>query len=402
MAVIKKIPVLSWALYDLANQFFALIIVSLYFPRWLHIEKGAPEIFYSLSYGSSMLLVAVSAPFLGAFADDRGKHRGLLVVFTLLSVVFTMALSLPVGIFAVLVFFALANLGCQEAIVFYNALLADVAPEDRTGFVSGLGRVFGYSGAVLSIYLTKPFILNAGYRQTFFITGVMFLLFALPCMIMVKGPRAAGAVSSAPGENILGKAAARLRKSVLRMRGIPGFKNFLAASFFALCAVNTITLFMLVYAGRIFGLGEARLIDLIVFSTFFAIGGSALSGAVSDRLGHRRSMMWVLGLWGLSILCGSFLEARFVWLIGALVGLSLGSTWVVLRAMVVRLVPRDMMGEAFGLFNLISYLSGVAGPVFWGLILLYFDRFGDLGYRMAFLSLIAFIAAGMAFISREK
>ena len=41
----KKYIVLSWAMYDLANQFFVLNIVSMYFPRWLTMEKGVPETF---------------------------------------------------------------------------------------------------------------------------------------------------------------------------------------------------------------------------------------------------------------------------------------------------------------------------------------------------------------------
>ena len=105
-------------------------------------------------------------------------------------------------------------------------------------------------------------------------------------------------------------------------------------------------------------------------------------------------------LWGVSILAGGLLYPPFHWLVGALVGISLGSTWVILRAFVIKLVPGEKIGEAFGLFNLVSYLSGVVGPLFWGLLLLYFSRFGGEGYRVAFLGLILFMGTGAVFILR--
>ncbi|MGB3081640.1 MAG: MFS transporter, partial [Candidatus Omnitrophota bacterium] len=152
----KGFLMLSWATYDLANQFFALNIVSLYFPRWINIERNQPEIFYGLAFGVSMFLVAIFAPFLGAISDAKNKRRVFLIFFTLLSIIFTMSLSLPVSIFLALVFFAIANFGCQVAIIFYNALMIRVTPKGRIGFVSGLGRMFGYTGAILALYLTKP------------------------------------------------------------------------------------------------------------------------------------------------------------------------------------------------------------------------------------------------------
>ena len=144
----KSALILAWGLYDLANQFFALNIVSLYFVRWVTIEKGVPEVLYSISFGISTFLVAVSAPILGAISDMTGRRRPFLVCFTLLSVIFTMLLGIHQNVFLGLLFFAIANFGCQGAIVFYNALMVNIAPKDKIGLVSGFGRMLGYSGAI--------------------------------------------------------------------------------------------------------------------------------------------------------------------------------------------------------------------------------------------------------------
>ena len=65
----EKSLIFAWGLYDLANQSFALNIVSLYLVRWVTIEKQAPELFYSISFGCSVFLLACLAPFLGTISD---------------------------------------------------------------------------------------------------------------------------------------------------------------------------------------------------------------------------------------------------------------------------------------------------------------------------------------------
>ena len=400
----KKFLMLSWAFYDLANQFFALNIVSLYFPRWLSIERKTPEIFYGLAFGLSMFFVAVCAPFLGAISDIKAKHKVFLIFFTLLSVVFTMSLGLTSNIFWALVFFAIANFGCQSAIIFYNALMIRVAPKGKIGLVSGLGRMFGYTGAILALLFTKPVILNMGYHPTFMVTGVLFLIFALPCMIFVKDKPREGEIKPVEfsiKDNFL-QVFTRLKDTIFGETELKSLRNLLRASFFLLCAVNTIILFMSVYASKAFGLDEAQTINLIAFSTLFAILGSILSGYVSDFLGYRQSLMGVFLLWGICISAGALLKAPFHWLVGALAGLSLGSTWVVLRALVIRLVPEEKMGEAFGLFNLVSYSSAVVGPLIWGFMLLFLSHLGEWGYRIAFFSLLSLVAVAIAFLLRVR
>ena len=64
------------------------VMFSLYFVLWLTLEKGAPEIFYSLAFGISTFFIAMLAPILGAIADVKKCHRLFLIFFTLLSISF--------------------------------------------------------------------------------------------------------------------------------------------------------------------------------------------------------------------------------------------------------------------------------------------------------------------------
>jgi UMF1 family MFS transporter len=389
-----------WALYDLANQFFALNIVSLYFPRWLTLEKKAPEIIYSIAFGISIFFVALLAPILGVISDIKGLHKRFLVYFTVLSIAFTLALGLTPNILWCLIFFAIANFGCQEAVVFYNSLMVKIAPKNRIGLVSGLGKMFGYIGAVLALYLAKPVILRVGYQPVFILTGLAFLIFSLPIILFVKEEPIETDVSI---KSLLTKANLRqifrrLKTTLFDSYKHPGLYNFFKAMFLCLCAVNTIILFMSVYATKAFGLTEAQIIDLIMFSTIFAIAGSIFSGFISDIIGHIKAMNAVFMLWIVSFLAATLLKAPFHWVIGALVGTSLGSTWVISRALAIKLVPEEQIGEIFGLFNVVGYISGIIGPLLWGLILLYLSSWGERGYRLACLLLIAFVASGFIFL----
>lgn len=397
----KKIfLILSWALYDLANQFFALNIISFYFPRWLTFEQKCPEIFYSISFGFSMFLVAICAPFLGAISDIKGRRKAFLIFFTLLSIVFTISLSISSNIFLALIFFAFANFGCQQAVVFYNALLVNVAPQEKIGLISGVGRMFGYTGAIVALGLTKPVILKVGYQATFLVSGVLFLIFSLPCMIFVKDKPSRDKTTFFRffRKEKLRQILKNLKDSLFSDRNRE-LTNFLKAVFFGLCAVNTVILFMSIYASKVFGLREVEIINLIVVSTIFAIGASALSGLVSDILGPRRSLIGVYLLWIACFLAGGLLKPPFHWLVGPLAGISLGSIWVVFRALVIKLVPQRI-GEAFGLFNLVGYLAAIVGPLFWGLALFLFSSLGEWRYRLTLLSLILFMAFGSIFLFR--
>jgi len=397
----RGLLVLSWALYDLANQFFALNVVSLYFVRWVTLEKNAPEIFYSISFGISVFFVAILSPILGGVSDETGKHRPFLVSLTLLSIFFTMLLGVSSNIFLSLLFFAIANFGCQLAIVFYNALMINIASKEKAGLISGLGRMFGYSGAIVSLYLIKPVVLKSGYQATFLPTALYFLIFSLPCMLFIKDKntekRDINLTAFLKKEKIA-EIFTALRHITF---GTSNLSNFLKASFFSLCSVNAVILFMSIYATRVFGLNESQIINLVAFSTLFAVIGSFFSGVISDYFGQRNSLCVVFFCWIVCFVSGAFIiNPRFYIFIGAIVGIALGSTWTVSRALAMKLSSKEKVGEVFGLFNLVGYLSAVIGALVWGLIILIFNHLGEYSYRIALLSLTVFITVGMVFLLR--
>ena len=81
-------------------------------------------------------------------------------------------------------------------------------------------------------------------------------------------------------------------------------------------------------------------------------------------------------------------------------GFSLGATWVVARAIIIRLAPEGKIGEIFGLFNCVGYLSAIVGPLFWGIFIKCLSSLGQWGYRITCISLTLFIVIGLVFLLR--
>ncbi|MCK4463007.1 MAG: MFS transporter, partial [Candidatus Omnitrophica bacterium] len=234
------------------------------------------------------------------------------------------------------------------------------------------------------------------------ITGILFLIFSLPCLIFIREEPSKEKIPITYffNKERLIQIFRRLKVTIFDSNEFAELRKFLKAVFFGLCVVNTIILFMAVYATKVFGLTQIQIIDFIAFCTIFAMGGSIFSGFISDILGYRKSLIGVFFLWGICLLAGGLLSPPLHWLVGALAGVALGSTWVIARALVIKLTPHQKLGEVFGIFNLVSYLSGIIGPLFWGVMLLFLSSLGQWGYRLALLSLIPLIAIGFIFLLR--
>ena len=355
---------------------------------------GGKEIFYSIALSISIIIAAVFEPFLGAISDQTKRRKPFLIVFTIICVIFTALISRANNIFMGLVFFALANIGYQIAAVFYNSLLVHVSEGEEIGRISGLGVGMGYFGTLVGMWFVMPFVSSGGRVAAFIPTAVLFLLFSLPCFFFVKEK-----------SSLINRDWEKGMRTVVRtfrdFRKYPDLFMFLISAFWALNAVNTIIIFMSIYAYKVLLLSDIELLYFLSGSTLFAILGSFSSGLVSDRFGAKRTLRWVYILWCVCFLIAmSSFKKEIVWIMGPLSGLAISSTWVVSRALIVEITPREKIGEVFGLFGLSGKSSSVVGPVIFAAIIFILEPFGNLNYRVAIGVLIAFMLLGIHFLNR--
>lgn len=429
-ALFFSVPVLSWALYDLANTIFSMNIVSRYFPLWVTETMGQEDIVFSFAVSFSMILVALLSPLLGVLIDVRGRKKPYLTGFSLVAIAATAAIGLTGTAFGShssllligLALFVIANFTYNSSLIFYNAQITDIATRENMGRVSGYGVALGYVGTIIGLLSIAPFVtggvpewvqsllfLNpvpAGSEtgdnlNAFVPTALLFLIFSLPIYFFVKdrpqalgsGGRATGQPSS--GGSIIKEGYGRVWRTFKEARKYRGLFIFLLAYFCFTDAINTVIAFMSIYAQGVMGLTAAQLTMFLLVATAFAVVGSFLIGFVTDRIGSKKTIYLVLCLWIVALIIAATANSMpMFWVTGILIGIGMGTTWVSTRTMIIELSPPEKRGEFFGLFSLSGKVSAIVGPLIWGLTTWLLRDHGDLGSRIAILSLLIFILIG--------
>jgi len=386
--------VFAWALYDLANTFFAVAMISFYFPLWLVEDRGAKELWFSVALGVSMAAVALIMPLCGALSDLAGRRMPYLRWTTYGCAIATLLIGMTSHVPLALGLFAFANMCYQLGTVFYDALLWSVAPKDRLGQASGIGAAFGYLGAMMGLLLLWPFVKAGGYHAAFAPSAAFFLLFALPSFLLIR--EQGGTPSRVSWSALLRAAALRLAISLRSARTIPGLWRYCWAVFFSLSAINTVLVFMGVYATKVMGLTAQRLIQFFVVTQACSIVGSLVFAWVIGRWGAKRTLIAVwLGWLGALAAAATVSSMSWLWIAGPVMGLCLGATWSTSRVMLLQLAPKDQLAEMFGLVGLFNRASTIVGPLLWGLIV-----WDPARYRHAVWMLVGFLAIGIWLLRR--
>jgi MFS transporter, UMF1 family len=402
----------SWALYDFANTIFSMNIATLYFPVWIVTERGASATAWSLATSASAIVVLFAAPYFGAWSDVSRRRKPWVVGLTLACVAGTALLGRMAGsspataLLAVLGTFVVADVAYQLALPFYNAMLPELVPPEEHGRLSGLGTALGYVGSIAGVLLVAPFVSGrwtlggaAGRPAAFLPTAALFLLFSLPLFFFLRDhvPRPRAERRPVPFREIAAKIAEAFRET----RKYPGLRRFLFASYLYQDALGTAIAFMAIYAVRVLGLARGEETRLFVALTVPAIVGSFLAGFVSDRIGPRRTLSFVLWGWmvGLAAIALAPSLSAF-WVGGGLLGFVFGGIWSVERPLLLTLVPEAEAGRFFGLLVLSARAAAIVGPLIWALVADHlFAGFGEsVGYRAAVASLIVFMAGAIALL----
>jgi UMF1 family MFS transporter len=385
--------VLAWALFDLANTFFAVAILSFYFPLWLVEDQGLKELSFSIALSVSMAGVALLMPFCGAVSDATGERMRFLRWTTYGCVTATTLLGVVSHALIALLLFGIANFCYQLGTIFYDALLWRVAPRGRLGQISGLGAAFGYAGSMVGLLVLWPFVQWGGYQASFVPSALCFLLFALPSFLLI---REVPGLRPSSWRELMRTAWLRLGITVRSARRYPGVWNFLWASFFSANAINTVLVFMAVYTRKIIGFTNAQLVSFFLVSQASAIAGALCFGKAVPRWGAKRTLtaVWCGWVAALGLLAASVSE-RFLWVAGPIAGFCLGSTWATARVLLMELSPKDQLAEMFGLAGLFGRASSILGPLLWGLLV-----WDPARYPVALLALIGLLGIGLWILSR--
>jgi UMF1 family MFS transporter len=386
---------LAWSLYDLANTFFAVAMLSFYFPLWVVETQRAPELRFSTALAVSMIAVALLMPFCGALSDATGLRMRYLRWTTYGCAAATLLVGLTDRLDLGLLLFGAANICYQLGTVFYDALLWNVAAPGRLGAASGTGAAFGYLGSAIGLVTLAPFVAFGGYQAAFAPAALGLILFAIPSFVLVRDPE----VATRPSGHVLQasrNALTRLAWTLRSLRSLSALWRLFWASFFSLNAINTILVFMVVYMKRVAGYDQAAIVRFFVFSQLFAVAGSLVVTRLIPRWGAKRTLGWIWAGWLAALaLAAVSPSGPWLWVVGPLIGFCLGPTWATSRVLLVELSAKDRLAEMLGLAGLFARASSVVGPMLWGLLVLDPAR-----YRYALLLPMSMLAAGIWLLRR--
>jgi MFS transporter, UMF1 family len=394
----SSLQALAWALYDFANTIFSFAIVSFAMSLWTirFLGEGPGTFWFTAAVSVSVLLNAIVSPVLGAMSDRVGRRKPFLAFFTALCLGGTVLIGL-VDIRLGLVAFALANFAYQAALIYYDALLPDVARPIARGRLSGIGVALGYCGTLLvGVLLLLGITIEDGRSTpaTFALIAGLFLLFAGPLFLLVRERERAGSRFSAADA---ARSWGQLAQTVSHARESPGLLRFIVARFFYSDPVNTAIAVMSAFAVHAVGFTEGQALQVLLILTVVAVIASFGWGFLADRWGPRRTLFAVLATWavGLAIITGFLSTVPFL-IAGALLGAGLGGVGVVDRLMLLRLSPPDRIGEMFGLYGLVGKFSAVVGPIVYGAIVALLLGTLDRGaYQVAIASLFVLLMVGI-------
>ncbi|MDB4213357.1 MFS transporter [Octadecabacter sp.] len=414
MAQATKKRIWSWMAFDWASQPFYTVGLTFVFGPYFAVvaaeyfmssgvESGAAKAqaqsLWSSGQTVSGLIIAFTAPFLGAFADNSGRKIPWIAFF---SVMFVVAISMiwmltPEGaaLYLVLILFFIAFIAAESALNFVNAILPSLGTKDEVGRISGSGAAFGYWGGVVSLAimllvfveqdngrtifvgLEPPFGLNPVEKEGTRFVGpfiaIWFAVFMIPFFLWVRDVPTSGGKSTnlrAVAGDLWGtmKSVAQ-RKSLL---------NFLVGSMFYRDALNALYAFGGVYAALVLDWGITAIGVFGVVAAIAAAITTWIAGLADARFGPKpviRVAVWLLILVSITIVgmsreqifwialpIASTLPDTVFYVCGAIIGGAGGAVYTASRSMMVRHTHPDRPAEAFGLFALSGKATAFLAP----------------------------------------
>ncbi len=402
-------PVLAWAFYDVASSAFAAVVPTffgLYFVSVIAGDRPGAQGQWGAIASVALALSGVLAPFVGAWADQRGRWLGLLAAATATSIAATIAMptTSPGGLLWAALLFITAMVGYTLAVAIYDSLLGRVAAPTHAGRVSGFGWSIGFIGGIValvgSIALTHglPTGTQAAHLPyAFLLSGLLFAVCAFPGVLGLRDLARPRPTDRGPAPGI-GAAYASVINTLRNWREQRETFRFLIAFYLFNDVLVTIVFFIVIVMRARFGLTVEGLLGLTLLYHVIAAPATLAFGHAADRWGPRRVIYFQVAILGVSLLLLAFGTGTVTpVLVICLLGLVYGSLQAVCRSLFSLLVRPEKSGELFGFNAVAGRLSAALGPLFFGVVAAITES-----ETAALVSLLAFLIAGAAVLSTVR
>jgi UMF1 family MFS transporter len=438
--------VIGWIFFAWAAEpFFTLIttfVFAPYFATHVASDPASGQSLWGFATAAAGLTIALLSPVLGAIADANGRRKpwiaafGAMLVFGSCLMWFGRPGDLSV-IPPLLLAYSVATVGVEFAIVFNNSMMLSLVPPDRIGRLSGTGWATGYVGGILSLVLVLGFlaaspetghtlfgfsplfgldpVTHQGDRITGPLTGVWFIVFALPMFMLTPDYPA-----KRPWREALREGLTDLRETLAELPKQKSMAAFLLANMIYTDGLASLFAFGGIYAAGTFGWNT---IQIGTFGIILAIAGTFgawLGGKLDDGLGPKRVItgsMLILLLAIMAILLvdrdsilfvkvaspvpgGALFSApaeRAYLLLGCLIGAAGGPLQAASRTLLIHMAPKERIAQYFGLFALTGKVTSFVGPLLIGIVTAVTES-----QKAGMAVLVLFFVGGLALLGRVR
>ena len=406
---VRPREVFAWSMYDFANSGYTTVVLTAVFNSYFVgvVASGASwaTLAWTATVSLSSLLVMLTMPAIGAFADARACKKPIVVISTIGCVLFTAALALaqPGTLLLAVVAVVLSNYFFSIGEALNGAFLPELARPAAMGKVSGWGWSFGYFGGMLALALSLAYALNAqsaGAKAnefvpvTMLITAAIFAVAAIPSFLFLRERAIPTGPASGSG---VAQSLRRLGETWQLAKNYTDFVRLMVCAVFYQAGISVVIALAAIYAEEVMKFSKTQTMTLLFVVNIASAVGAFAFGYWQDRLGHKRALAVTLLAWIVMVLTAAIGESMTsFWIAATIAGLCMGSSQSCGRAMVGVLAPSERLGEFFGLWALATRLAAVIGPLTYGLVTWVTDN----NHRLAILSTGLFFVVGLLILSR--
>ncbi len=368
----------SWAVYDWANSAFATTVMAGFFPiffksYWASDLSDAESTFAIGSVNSLVgLLIAFSAPILGAFADAGDSKRKFLFSFIFLGIIATGYLFfIPESSWKLaVIFYGIGVIGFSGGNIFYDSLLVTVSKEKERNRVSALGFSLGYLGGGILFLLNVVMFLYPSWfglenqieavLWSFMSVAIWWFVFSLPIYLKVKEP--IQNIDRKPIYKVITEAFTNLLNTARSIKKYKSAVIFLLAYFLYMDGVDTIIRMATSYGSDI-GLSATSMIQALLLTQFIGFPATLIFGYYADKFGYKYSLSFAIIVYIFVVLFSAQMDTALeFYVVASVVGLVQGGVQAISRSFFSTLIPENKAAEFFGFYNFIGKSSVFIGP----------------------------------------
>ncbi|MDR2655434.1 MAG: MFS transporter [Oscillospiraceae bacterium] len=371
----------SWIMYDWANSVYATIMMAAVYPTYFAgIAGETGDKWWGWATSAAMLLMAVIAPVVGAFADYKGYKKKIFAGFLAVGLFFTLFCAFTDNWKLMLISYALSNVGFSGSGLVYDSFLTDVTEAERMDKISGMGYAFGYIGGS-----TIPFLMSIAlimFGKNFGIDGAMAVKISLVITVLWWGLFTIPFLKNIhqrhyipkPEKGILKETFVSIGKTFIKIINYKSVLFFIIAYFFYIDGVGTIIHMSTVY-GAVLGLDTTLMILALLVTQIVAFPCAIWFSSLSKKFGSLKMLVSAVAIYMaiciVGFIMGFGLEENWFgigtgtvlfWVLAVMVGTVQGGIQAISRSHFAKLVPPENSGEFFGFFDILGKFASFMGP----------------------------------------